>query len=138
MKTQTDMVSNERLSALGLTLIKERNGISEYKLNANGLKILLIPNQSSQAATVMIVYRVGSRNEAVGYTGSTHFLEHMMFKGTDRFPNFDERAHASRCRLQRHHLLRPHQLLRQGAHRAPRQAHRHGSRPHAQPQLAPG
>ncbi|MBK9204054.1 MAG: insulinase family protein [Candidatus Obscuribacter sp.] len=89
MKTQTDMVSNERLSALGLTLIKERNGISEYKLNANGLKILLIPNQSSQAATVMIVYRVGSRNEAVGYTGSTHFLEHMMFKGTDRFPNFD-------------------------------------------------
>lgn len=53
MKTQTDMVSNERLSALGLTLIKERNGISEYKLNANGLEILLIPNQSSQAATVM-------------------------------------------------------------------------------------
>jgi zinc protease len=37
----------------------------------------------------MTVYRVGSRNEAVGYTGSTHFLEHMMFKGTDRFPNFD-------------------------------------------------
>lgn len=89
MQTQTAKVSAERLSALGLTLIKERGGISEYKLDANGLKILLIPNQSSQAATVMIVYRVGSRNEAVGYTGSTHFLEHMMFKGTDRFPNFD-------------------------------------------------
>lgn len=89
MKTQMDTVSEERLSALGLTLIKERNGISEYKLNANGLKILLIPNLFSQAATVMIAYRVGSRNEAVGYTGSTHFLEHMMFKGTDRFPNFD-------------------------------------------------
>ncbi|MBX9671427.1 MAG: insulinase family protein, partial [Candidatus Obscuribacterales bacterium] len=35
----------------------------------------------------MVVYRVGSRNEGVGYTGSTHFLEHMMFKGTtDRNP----------------------------------------------------
>lgn len=89
MKNQPAKISSESLSALGLTLVKERGGISEYKLNANGLKILLIPNQTSQAATVMIVYRVGSRNEAVGYTGSTHFLEHMMFKGTDRFPGFD-------------------------------------------------
>jgi zinc protease len=35
--------------------------------------------------TFAIVYHVGSRNEAVGYTGSTHLLEHLMFKGTPEF-----------------------------------------------------
>jgi zinc protease len=33
----------------------------------------------------MVTYRVGSRNEAVGHTGSTHLLEHLMFKGSDKF-----------------------------------------------------
>jgi zinc protease len=33
----------------------------------------------------MITYRVGSRNESAGLTGATHFLEHLMFKGSDRF-----------------------------------------------------
>jgi zinc protease len=33
----------------------------------------------------MIWYRVGSRNEELGHTGKSHFLEHMLFKGTDRF-----------------------------------------------------
>jgi zinc protease len=33
----------------------------------------------------MVVYRVGSRNEAVGHTGSTHLLEHMLFKGTPTY-----------------------------------------------------
>ena len=36
-------------------------------------------------ATFAVVYHVGSRNEAVGYTGSTHLLEHLMFKGTPEF-----------------------------------------------------
>lgn len=57
-------------------------GITEYKLKSNGLTILLAERHASPVVTVMVVYRVGSRNEAVGYTGSTHFLEHMMFKGT--------------------------------------------------------
>jgi len=33
----------------------------------------------------MIWYRVGSRNEELGQTGKSHFLEHMLFKGTERF-----------------------------------------------------
>jgi zinc protease len=33
----------------------------------------------------MIWYRVGSRNEEFGQTGKSHFLEHMLFKGTDRY-----------------------------------------------------
>jgi len=35
----------------------------------------------------MVTYLVGSRHEAVGHTGATHLLEHLMFKGSKRFPN---------------------------------------------------
>jgi predicted Zn-dependent peptidase len=35
--------------------------------------------------TVMVTYHVGSRNEAIGYTGSTHLLEHLMFKGATEY-----------------------------------------------------
>lgn len=58
-------------------------GIEEYKLPSNDLSILLCERHATPVVTVNMVFRVGSRNEAVGYTGSTHFLEHMMFKGTD-------------------------------------------------------
>lgn len=49
------------------------------------MKVLLVENRVAPVATVMVLYKVGSRNEAVGYTGSTHLLEHMMFKGTPTF-----------------------------------------------------
>lgn len=58
-------------------------GIEEYKLPSNGLSVLLCERHATPVVTVNMVFRVGSRNEAVGYTGSTHFLEHMMFKGTN-------------------------------------------------------
>lgn len=64
--------------------VRSQDGIHEYKL-ANGLKVLLVPNHAAPVVSVMLVYRVGSRNEAVGYTGATHFLEHMLFKGTPTF-----------------------------------------------------
>jgi zinc protease len=68
----------------GVEFIAEENGIKEYRL-ANGLKILLVENRVAPVVTVMVLYRVGSRNEAVGYTGATHILEHMLFKGTPTF-----------------------------------------------------
>jgi zinc protease len=58
-------------------------GIEEYRL-PNGLTVLLACRKTTPVVTVNMVFRVGSRNEAVGYTGATHFLEHMMFKGTTR------------------------------------------------------
>src|ERR1043165_1244255 len=48
----------------------------------NGLKILLLENHKSPAVTFQVWYRVGSRNEKDGKSGLSHFLEHMMFKGT--------------------------------------------------------
>lgn len=72
------------LASLGIKKIDSAGGIDEYRLK-NGLKILLRENHSAPVVSFMLVYRVGSRNEAVGHTGATHFLEHMMFKGTKKF-----------------------------------------------------
>jgi zinc protease len=47
--------------------------------------LLLLENRVAPVVTFAIVYHVGSRNEAVGYTGATHLLEHLMFKGTAQY-----------------------------------------------------
>src|SRR2546422_3480035 len=52
---------------------------------ANGLVVLTKEVHTSPIVTSMIWYRVGSRNEELGQTGKSHFLEHMLFKGTERF-----------------------------------------------------
>ena len=65
--------------------IKESGGITEYRHKNNELTVLLLQKQSAPVVTFMITYLVGSRNEAIGYTGSTHLLEHLMFKGSSRF-----------------------------------------------------
>ncbi len=56
-------------------------GISEYRLD-NGLRILLMPDQSRSTATINITYFVGSKHESYGETGMAHLLEHMLFYGT--------------------------------------------------------
>lgn len=60
-------------------------GISEFRLRTNDLQVLVLPDAAAPVATFMVTYRVGSRNETAGLTGATHFLEHLMFKGTERF-----------------------------------------------------
>ncbi len=73
------------MSAGAFELLKEKSGFREFRLLANGLRVLLFPNRVAPVATFAVVYHVGSRNEAVGHTGSTHLLEHLMFKGTPEF-----------------------------------------------------
>jgi len=72
-------------------------GISQYRLRSNGMTIVLVPDRNSPVFTFMVVYHVGSRNEAPGNTGSAHLLEHMIFnKSTENFgkargrPTFQE------------------------------------------------
>jgi len=65
--------------------VQQVAGISEYQLDANGLRVLLRRDAAAPVATVMITYLVGSRNEAAGITGSTHLLEHLMFKGSRHY-----------------------------------------------------
>jgi zinc protease len=69
----------------GFSYVKTLGGIDEYRLDANGLTALLIPDHSAPVVTFQVTYQVGSRNEVTGTTGATHILEHMMFKGSEGF-----------------------------------------------------
>jgi zinc protease len=65
--------------------VRSLGGIDEYRLDSNGLTVLLVPDHSAPVVTFEVTYQVGSRNEVTGTTGATHILEHMMFKGSEAF-----------------------------------------------------
>lgn len=73
----------------GVEFVTSAEGINEYKLD-NGMKVLLVPDQSKQTITVNITYLVGSRHEGYGETGMAHLLEHLVFKGTPKHPNIPQ------------------------------------------------
>ncbi len=60
--------------------------VSEFTLN-NGLQVLVIPDHRAPVVTQMIWYKVGAADEPPGFSGIAHFLEHLMFKGTDKIPS---------------------------------------------------
>ena len=64
-----------------LQKVTQVEGITEYRL-ANGLQLLLVPDDTKPTTTVNVTYRVGSRHESYGETGMAHLLEHLIFKGT--------------------------------------------------------
>ncbi len=53
---------------------------------ANGLTVLLKPLSTAPVVSHWIWYKVGSRDEPTGRTGASHWVEHMLFKGTPKFP----------------------------------------------------
>ena len=62
------------------------NAIHKTTLN-NGLTVVLKEMHHAPVASFMVWYRVGSRHEKPGITGISHWVEHMIFKGTPTFPN---------------------------------------------------
>ncbi|HEV3386828.1 MAG TPA: pitrilysin family protein, partial [Gemmata sp.] len=50
----------------------------------NGLRIYLLPMKNAAVVSVMVAYRVGSGDEEKDQTGLSHYLEHLMFKGTEK------------------------------------------------------
>ncbi|HEY72374.1 MAG: insulinase family protein [Chloroflexi bacterium] len=53
---------------------------------SNGLTALIKETHAAPVASFWVWYRVGSRNEHLGITGISHWVEHMLFKGTEQFP----------------------------------------------------
>ncbi|MEM8577425.1 MAG: pitrilysin family protein [Pseudomonadota bacterium] len=49
----------------------------------NGIQVVVVEDTRAPVVTHMLWYRVGSADEAPGVSGVAHFLEHLMFKGTD-------------------------------------------------------
>ncbi len=78
MKKNTAQVS-------GFEYVKSSGGIHEYTLLSNGLRVLIKENHTVPVATCMVTYHVGSRDEAVGHTGYTHILEHLLFKRSKNY-----------------------------------------------------
>ncbi|HEX3603795.1 MAG TPA: pitrilysin family protein [Steroidobacteraceae bacterium] len=78
-------VPAETAGSADFSHIKSLGGIDEYRLDGNGLTVLLVPDHSAPVVTFEVTYQVGSRNEVTGTTGATHILEHLMFKGSDAF-----------------------------------------------------
>jgi len=59
--------------------------VVEFTLG-NGLQVLVIPDHRAPVVTQMIWYKVGAADEPPGSSGIAHFLEHLMFKGTEAIP----------------------------------------------------
>lgn len=70
----------------GVTRGPSLGGISEYNF-PNGLKVLLLPDRGPETITVNVTYLVGSRHEGYGERGMAHLLEHLVFKGTAKYPS---------------------------------------------------
>ena len=62
--------------------------VTEYNLR-NGMRFVIVERRESPTFSAVIRFKVGSVNESPGQTGMAHLLEHMMFKGTDRFGTTD-------------------------------------------------
>jgi len=69
-----------------------KSAIMDYKLRrlSNGLRILTVPMPSLESATVTVWVKTGSRNEDERVGGISHFLEHMVFKGSKKRPSAKE------------------------------------------------
>jgi zinc protease len=59
--------------------------IADFTL-ANGLEVVVIPDHRAPVVTHMVWYKVGGADETPGKSGLAHFLEHLMFKGTEKNP----------------------------------------------------
>lgn len=65
--------------------VKIQIPVEKFQLE-NGLTVLLQPDRRIPAVSLQQWFRVGSKDEWEGRTGLAHFFEHMMFKGTDKYP----------------------------------------------------
>ena len=63
--------------------------VEKYKLE-NGLTVLLNPDEKLNTASYILGFKVGSRHEKPGITGISHMFEHLMFKGTNKYPDFEK------------------------------------------------
>ena len=59
---------------------------TEFTLK-NGMRVLVVPDNRAPVVTHMVWYRVGAADEPQGVSGIAHFLEHLMFKSTEKIAN---------------------------------------------------
>ncbi|MEM9461233.1 MAG: insulinase family protein [Myxococcota bacterium] len=73
-------------------------GVTVHRLS-NGMTVYISPNPEQPRVTAWVVVRAGSRHDPADSTGLAHYLEHMLFKGTDELGTLDierEQPHLDR------------------------------------------
>jgi len=76
------------VSSIAICSAFTREGLTEYKLE-NGLTVMLWEDHDQPDVTGYVVVRAGAVDEPAEYTGLAHYLEHMLFKGTQRIGALD-------------------------------------------------
>jgi len=77
------------LVALGSAMAQAKDdgamfpNVESFELD-NGMQVVVIPDHRAPVVTHMVWYRVGAADEPPGKSGLAHFLEHLMFKGTEK------------------------------------------------------
>jgi predicted Zn-dependent peptidase len=64
--------------------------ISESVVASNGLPLYRIGLPGTRALTVMVAFDAGARNESPAENGMAHFLEHLVFKGGEKYPHYSD------------------------------------------------
>jgi len=91
-KTLLFAVSLLALMSLSVAVASDINIDVKETTLSNGMKILVLENHDAPVFSAMIRARVGAVDEKSGQTGLSHFLEHMLFKGTKIFGTSDYEA----------------------------------------------
>lgn len=73
------------MSVAALAEVTNSERASAFTLD-NGLQVVVLPDHRAPVATQMVWYKVGAADEPPGSSGIAHFLEHLMFKGTELIP----------------------------------------------------
>lgn len=86
-RLSTLVIALMTLALTSHTLAAEtKSQLTQFKLD-NGMDVLVIPDHRAPVVTHMVFYRVGASDEPPGHSGIAHFLEHLMFKSTEKIPS---------------------------------------------------
>ncbi len=75
--------AEDQPGASALELAGSAPEVASYTLD-NGMQVVVIPDNRAPVVTHMVWYKVGAADEPPGHSGIAHFLEHLMFKGTEK------------------------------------------------------
>ena len=82
------LLSMAMLVSMTMLFAHSREGLTEYKLD-NGMTVMLWEDHDQPDVTGYVAVRAGAMDEPAEYTGLAHYLEHMLFKGTQRIGALD-------------------------------------------------
>lgn len=77
------------ISSAAVELAPSDPRVFEYEVLDNGLEMLLIHDPDAKEAAAAMYVQVGSQSDPEGFEGLAHFLEHMLFIGTEKYPQVD-------------------------------------------------